>query len=259
MKALNRLTVVIFTLCLIVFSVLAPVSIIITRDTYYINQFKKSGAYPESGNVTVRYINGNPSLSASFTKEQIEELVAHMTDYFGHKKDSYTYKMDNVLINGTLQNGVEIFSSEAASHMDDVRELFDTVRISTVICGIILAAGGLYMLRKKDSVRKEIYKWSLGTVIAFFATAVGFLLFCLIKTAAAGEVSSSAYFEQLWTYMHHLFFPFSADKFSGSFFNDTTTQLLSLQFFLNTVVTVFINIIALTAAWLLSAKLIFKR
>ena len=259
MKALNRLIVIIFTLCLIVFSVLAPVSIIITRDVYYINQFKRCGIYPENGTVSVKYINGDPSLTANLSAEQLDELAAHMTDYFTHKKQSYSYKMDNVILNGETTNGVDIFSEEAASHMDDVRQLFDTVKIAAVICGVLLLAGGLYMLFKKATVRAVIYKASLFTVLGFFAVVAVFLGFCFIKTVANGSFSSATYFGQIWTSLHHLFFPFSPDKFSGSFFNDTTTQILNQNFFLNTVVTIVINILAMTSAWLLSAKLISKR
>jgi hypothetical protein len=77
--------------------------------------------------------------------------------------------------------------------------------------------------------------------------------------AEGSGISLDNYLDILWTAMHHIFFPFSPDKFSGSFFNDTLTQILTIDFFMNSVVTVFINIIAITAAWLVSVKLIFKR
>lgn len=257
MKALDRITVIIFTLCIILSSVLIPISIIITRDTYYRNQFIKCGIYPEDGTTAkVRYIGGDSLSTAALSSEQFDEIIKHMTDYFSNKKQDFSLKMDNVLLNGSIENGVDIFGEEAVTHMDDVRPLFNSVKVITVITVFIAAIGGIYMLKRKDSVRKIIYKYSLAVVFSFFGIIALYLGGVFIYHCVGGYGS---YFDTLWSSMHHIFFPFEPDKFSGSFFNDTLTQILSLEFFMNTVVTIVINLVALTAAWLFSAKLISKR
>lgn len=257
MKAKARLSVILFTLSLVLIAILAPVSIIATRDVYYVNQFKKIGLYPEEGeSITVKYIGGNSENTAEFTAQQMDDIIAHITAFMSNKKDSFALKLDGVMLNGTKTDGVDIFGEEAITHMEDVVPAFAAVNVGLLLCSTVALVCGIFMLLKKSDVRPYIFKYSLGVVIGIFSAAALFLGTVLIIHLSKG---GATYFDTLWEILHHVFFPFSPDKFSGSFFNDTLTMLLTSEFFMNTVVTVVINIIALTAAWLFSAKLISKR
>lgn len=87
MKAKARLSVILFTLSLVLIAILAPVSIIATRDVYYVNQFKKIGLYPEEGeSITVKYIGGNSENTAEFTAQQMDDIIAHITALCQTKK-----------------------------------------------------------------------------------------------------------------------------------------------------------------------------
>lgn len=257
MKAKARISVILFTLSLVLIAVLAPITIIATRDVYYVNQFKKIGLYPSDGEtVLVRYVGGKSENTAELTQEQMDVIIAHITAFMSNKKDSFALKMDGVMLNGTKTDGVEIFGEEAVTHMADVVPAFAWANVGLLLCSTVALVCGIYMLFKKSEVRPFIFKYSMGVVIGIFSAAALFLGTVLIIHLSKG---GATYFDTLWEILHHVFFPFSPDKFSGSFFNDTLTMLLNSEFFMNTVVTIVINIIALTAAWLFSAKLISKR
>lgn len=257
MKLLDRITVILFTLCFIIASVLIPIDIISTRDEYYCNQLKKCGIYPEeNGSTVIRYIGGDSSKSAAFTPEQFDEIISHITGFLANKKQDFSLQMNGVNLNGEVVDNVDIFGEEAVTHMHDVKPVFSAAKTALVVCIALIVICGIYMLVRKKDVRKIIYKYSLGVVITFFSVFVLFFGGVFIKHLISG---SGTYFDTLWSDMHHIFFPLASDKFQGSFFNDTLTYILTLDFFMNTVFTVIINLIALTAAWLFSAKLISKR
>ncbi len=257
MKSLDRIAVIIFTLCLITTSVLVPITVISTQDTYYRNQLKKCGIYPvENESTVIRYIEGNGNMSAAFTPEQFDDIIAHITSFLANKKQGFALQMNGINLNGEIVDNVNIFGEEAITHMNDVRSLFSAAKTALIVCIDLLVICGVYMLIRKKDVRKIIYKYSLGVVITFFSVFVLFFGGVFIKHLISG---SGTYFDTLWLDMHHIFFPLSPEKFQGSSFNDTLTYILTLDFFMNTVITVIINIIATTAVWLFSAKLISKR
>lgn len=260
MKALDRITVIMFTLALIIVSVLIPVRVIASRDVYYLNQFEKLGiTQGENGVTSLDHIGGKNGNSADFTYDQIKDIVSHITLFMRGEKQSFELKMDGVIFNGSLADGVEIFGDEAVTHMEVVRELFFDLKATLIICGGIIFFCALYMLLRKSTVRKVIYRCSLATTLSFFGLLLLFFGVVFFISLFGGGFSFDSFLSDLWTYMHHLFFPASESAFSGSFFNDTLTSLLTVDFFMNTVTTVIINIIALSAAWLFSAKLISKR
>lgn len=261
MKLLDRCVIIVFTLCLIISSVLIPINVIITSDAYYQNQFKKCGIAPvENGTVSVRYINGDITKTAELTNEQLETIISHITAYLANQKDSFALKMNGVNVNGETVDGVDIFGNEAVTHMDDVRELFGALKAVLTVCIAIIIVGAVYMILRKTDIKKVIYKYSLGTVLCFFGIVGLLFVFVFVKLLISGKsISPNNYFTLLWSYMHYIFFPFDPEKFMGSFFDDTLTQILTPSFFMNTVAIIISNIIALTTAWLVSAKLIFRK
>ena len=257
MKLLDRTAVIIFTLCFIIASVLIPITVICTRDTYYRNQLKKCGIYPnENESTVIRYISGDRSKSAALTPEQFDDIIAHITSFLSNKKQGFALQMNGINLNGEIVDNVNIFGEEAITHMDDVKPVFSAVKIALIICFVSLIVCGIYMFIRKNDIRKIIYKYSLGVVVGIFAAFALFFGSVFVKHLIN---SGSSYFDTLWLDMHHIFFPMSPEKFQGSSFNDTLTYILTLDFFMNTVIIIIINIIVLTAAWLFSAKIISKR
>lgn len=261
MKKLDRLICIVFVLCLITASIICPTVIMMTRKTYYQNQFEKIDTMPpENEHRDVYYVNGDFSKIASLTRDQFNEIITHITSFLEGKKEHFTLILDNVIINGENVEKVSIFSAEAVEHMVYIRDLYNTAKIISVIFALILVGCGIYMYKRKNNIKECIYEWSLGTVLALAAVIVIFLLFVLIKDMSDGSgVSTSSYLRSLWLYMHHLFFPFDSAKFGGSFFDDALTDILTVEFFMNTVGTIAINLLAITTAWLISAKIIRGR
>lgn len=258
-QVIHRLSIILFTVCLVLSAIIFPALVISTRNQYYVNQLEKCGLYPEDGQtITVKYIGGISGKNAQFTNKQIDEVIEHITDFLNGKKTSFSLQMNGVLINGQPQDNVDIFCETSIKHMDDVRELFETVKAIAVFIVLILILSGVWMLTHKKGVRDLIFKYSLFTVLGILACAFIFILIVFIKTCASG-FSLDSFSSTLWEYLHYVFFPFDQDKFNGSFFSDPLTMLLTLDFFINTVITVLINVLAFVTAWLFSAKLISKK
>lgn len=260
MKALDRITVVFFTLALIIVSLLIPAQVIASRDVYFLNQFEKLGiTQGENGVTPLKFIGGNGGNSADFTYGQIKDIASHITSFMRGEKQSFELTLDGVMLNGSPTDRVEIFGEDAVTHMAVVRELFNDLKVTLALCIGIIIFCAWYMIWRKASVRKVIYRCSLATTLSVFGVLLLFFGVILIKSLLDNGLSFESFFYDLWTHMHYLFFPASQSAFNGSFFNDTLTYLLTVEFFINTAVTVVVNIIALSAAWLFSAKLISKR
>ena len=258
MKALNKLSVILFTLCLILLSISLPTLFISTSKSYYKNQFIICESYPtENEYLYVRYIGGDRNLVARFTNTQIDTIIEHITDFLADKKESFSLQMDNVILNGKEKDGVDIFSAESVTHMLDVKILFQNVKNITTIISSLFILSGIYILYNRKEIKKFIFNYSLYTFWGLISTVIVFILFVIFKIGLS-NLSSDIFFSTLWEYMHYIFFPFSPDKFSGSFFNDTLTMLLNIDFFMNTVKNVILAFISSTALWLTTTFLIQK-
>ena len=258
MKTIDRIAVILFVLCLLVGSVILPINIIATNKSYYINQFKKCGIYPnENETVSIYHINGSYGNKAALTSSHLDKIAEHTSLFFSNKKDSFELKLDGVLVNGIKQNGVSVFGQEAVTHMLDVRQLFNLLEIISYIIAAVMLSCASLMIFRKESVRKIIFSYSLYAICGIVVAAIAAILIVIIRfLTSGGSLAFDGFFDFLWTDMHHLFFPFSSEKFGGSFFNDTLTELLTLDFFMNTVATIVINVAAILTAWLMSARII---
>ena len=261
MKYLDKIIVSLFTLCLIILSVLIPINIIATSKSFYQNQMTKSGTYAVEGEtVSVRYIGGDSSQTAELTNEHCNKIIDHITAYLSHKKDSFALRLENVSVNGTVLSSIDIFGEKAVTHMDDVRPVFDRVKTASVVIAALTLILMAYMLLRKATVRKVIFKYSVITFCVFLSLFVVFGVICYILLLTSDKsISAANYFYQLWVTLHHLFFPFDPDRFQGSIFNDTLTSMLNINFFIRTVLYLVLNLAATSAAWLFSAKLISKK
>ena len=238
----DRLAIVFFNLFLLLLSIMLPAVCIASSPAFYQAQFEKTGIYASVDNdgnevrKTIRYIDGKSTQYAQFSDEQLDEIIEHIVAYLFTDQESFALTMDGVYLNGTTQNDVSVFGEVACKHMVDVKELFSLVVIVTIVMGVLLLGLGGYLIWRRKHVAPLLLKYSLIFYGVFFALVGAFCGWVAIDAAA----TKNAFADQMWTNIHHLFFPFQADEFAGSFFNDTLTSVLTLDFFLNAVSTVLI-------------------
>ncbi len=258
MKTLDKIVVIAFVVCLLLCSIIVPINIIATSESYYVNQFEKCNIFPdENSTKTIYHIGGTNLSKTALTKSQILEIVEHITQYLSYEKESFELDMDKINVDGKVMDNVSIFGGQAVAHMEDVRHLFKLLQIISYVAVVVIVAGCVYMFVRRKSIKNVIFSYSLYAVLGIFAILL--LIFAVIVIryfANGGAASSVGFFDSLWTDMHHIFFPLSREKFGGSFFDDTLTELLTVDFFMNTVVIILVNVVAVLTAWLVSARVI---
>ncbi len=256
----DRIAIVLFNLFLLLLSILIPAVSIAASPAFYQAQFEKTGIYASvdsSGNKirkTIRYIDGNPMNRAQFSDEQLNEIIQHIVDYLFTDKESFALEMDGVYLNGSLQDNVSVFGEVACKHMVDVKDLFSLVVVVTIVMSVLTLGLGGYLIWRRKQVAPLLIKYSLIFYGIFFALVGVFCGWVAIDAAA----NKTAFADQMWTNIHHLFFPFQAEEFAGSFFNDTLTCILTLDFFLNAVFTVLIVVGITLAVWFTAAVICKK-
>lgn len=255
---IDGFVIIFFNLFLLLVSILLPAVCIASSEGFYKTQLEKTGIYgtiDEDGNkqpASIYYIGGNRYMVAQFTDEQLDTIVEHIIDYLFTDKESFALQMDGVYLNGQIEDEVDIFSDVSVSHMEDVKELFSLVVVLTIVFAVITVGLGVYMILRRKQISQKVLRYTLFFYLGFLALA-GFFLGWTAGAAAKHDVPFTS---QLWNHCHYLFFPFSGDKFSGSFFNDTLTYILSLDFFMSAVTTVLIITGVVLVIWFTCAVLL---
>lgn len=257
MKFFDKAAVFLFNFCLLMLSIILPAVAIAGTPAFYHRQFEKNGVYAqelENGEMqptVIRYIGGVKGVNATFSDEQINEIVEHIISYLFTDQESFALEMDNVNIEGKgEQDNVSIFGETSVGHMVDVKELFgffiNMAKILGVVGGVLL----VWILCRRRHMRGTL----LGGTLAFYGVFLGLIaLFCawvaieVVSTGAALNIDT--FLTKLWANFHHLLFPFQADKFQNSFFNDPLTEFLTLDFFMSAVYTVLAVVGVTLAAW----------
>ena len=252
MRVLDRVVIILFNLFLWLTAVMLPAVSVAKSEAFYKTQLTKTGIYAtvdENGNEGTRtyihYINGDRFKTAQFSNEQLDTIVTHIIDYLFTDMESFTLVMDGVMLNGKESDGVSIFSEQSVSHMADVKNLFSLVVTLTVVFGVLTVGLGAYIVLRRKQVAPIALKYSLFFYLGLFMFAGAFLGSVALKANRTGE----SFAGQMWGDFHHILFPFQEDKFSGSFFNDALTWILSLEFFLAAVYTVLIIMGIVIAVW----------
>lgn len=256
MKFLDRLFVLLFNLCLLLVSITLPVFALTASPSFYHTQFQATGIYAtqnadgEKTPTTIYFIDGNSNLTAQFTDEQIDVMVDHIISYLFTDQESFVLVMDDVLLNGTSTDGVSVFGEVAVGHMVDVKNLFTFFIVLTVALLLVLLVSGVYLFYRRAETGKLLLKYSLLFYGFFIALLGAFCLWVISDLNAAGRaITVDNFLDRLWSNFHHILFPFQADKFSNSFFNDTLTQILTLDFFMAAVFTVLLVAGIVLAVW----------
>jgi hypothetical protein len=219
------------------------------RDAYVDCSFSltKNGIYGGQ----MKYIGGDGYSRANFTDEQLDSIVEHIVTYiFTDEKDSFALEMDDVTINGVKKDNVQIFGETAVKHMKDVKDLFLFFRILTVMFAVLLVLLTVYFIQRKEEISGILFTYSLLFYAILLSLAAALCIWTLIGATANGKtLTADAFLSQFWINCHYLFFPFQPEKVQGSFFNDTLTQILTLDFFMEAVLIVVCITLAVLLAW----------
>ena len=257
MKITDRISVILFTVCVLLLSVLIPMSSMISSKDFYAENLTDTGIYPDEGYASeVYYIDGKSTQTAMLTKEHFDSIFEHFVSYFNHEKDSFALTLNDVVLNGKITNDVSIFGEKAVSHMADVRTLFHLCNTVKIVCCFLFVVCGIYMITRRKHVQSKLFSSSLIPILAFVIPVILFLIASVIVHLCS---DGAYYFNTLWEMMHSLFFPFSPEKASGSFFNDALTCILSLDFFLGIVIELVLYLVAFTSLWLTIAFFISRK
>ncbi|MBE6642268.1 MAG: DUF1461 domain-containing protein [Ruminococcaceae bacterium] len=257
MKITDRLSVMIFTCCVILLSVFIPMTSMVTNNDFYTERLADTELYPERGEYSEVYnIGGGSNKCAKLSQEQFDIIIEHITSYLSYMTEDFSLTLDNVLLNGKITNDVSIFGEDAVTHMADVRPLFRQCDILEKVCIVLAVLCLTYMIIRREHIQKTIFSSALAPVLLLVGAATLFV----VITAILHQFSDRAdYFGTLWEYMHMIFFPFSPDKVNGSLFNDALTSILSLDFFLGVVTELVLYLVIITSLWLIVAFFISKK
>ncbi|MBR2340875.1 MAG: DUF1461 domain-containing protein [Clostridia bacterium] len=264
MKIVDRIFAFLFNFCLLFAVAVGAVFAIASSPAYYYEQFKKTGVYAtvdENGvekPKRIHYIGGSATQSATFTDEQLNEIIQHIIDYLFTDKESFALKMDNVQLNGRLKDDVNIFGEVAVVHMQDVKTLLQTLGTIALICGI--SAVGILAYFIVRAVKRQGGVLLKSTLI-FYGSFVGIIgVFCLVTLIQllSKGFEMEAYLTMLWRNFHFIIFSDPA-KATGSFFDDTLTMILTLDLFMAAVVRVLLIIAVFVVGWCVVAYFLDRR
>ncbi len=255
MKIFDRISVILINLSIIAVFIIAPALILASSESYYSRQFEKNGIYASAdGGAEVRtriyFIGGNVGSYAEFSDGQLDMLSEHIIDYLFGDGESFALTMDGVLLCGELTDGVGIFGETAVLHMADVKLLMQTAKVIAIILGVLLIPLIGYVIYRRRSIGGIAVRYTAFFFIGVLALIALFLAVTFFSDLEFLSNNPDYFPDAIWTNMHYLLFPFRPDKFENSFFNDTLTQILTLELFLDAVVTVLAVLGAALAAWL---------
>ena len=249
---IEKLTAVLFNVCLLLLAVMIPALIFTSSENFYQRTLDNCGMYSEidsSGEERRRliyYVGGERSRAATLSNEQLDLVVSHIVDYLSGDKESFELKLDGIYIIGEgLTDGVSLFGERAISHMEDVKALIYASKWAVGICTVTLIGLLAFFIARKEKMKKLLFKYSLAFYSAILAVALLFVLVSLIT--ATREVP---FFLRLWKNLHYIIFPFQPDKVRDSELADALTSILSTSFFMNAVADVLLIVFSAVAIWL---------
>lgn len=257
MKVINRILIVLFTICLTAVTLAVPALGMMSSRTYYKEQFAATGIYAqtdEKGNETrkvIRFVGGEDGGRATFTDEQLDEIIDHIITYLFGDKESFALVMDNVMLDGKETDGVSIFGDVAVTHMQDVRDLVRFCISAAVVCAVTACVLLAYFLWQRRRVGRYIFGTSLKV---YRSVLLCIALFCGIAAIGTfrfyGSWSLNGFWDVLWRNVHYLLFPFQSEKIANSFMNDALTEILTLDLFMDAVFSILTLLAVVTAVWL---------
>ena len=261
MNKTNKTIVALFLLCLIFLSITVPAIAIMTNEFFYQTALENADIMPKNDSQTtaIRYVKGMVSNTGYFTRGQFKEIIHHITQFLKGKKASFELFISNVIINGETREGVSIFGNQAISHMHDVKILFDFLKVITFILFAIFLVCLFVIIKRKNDIFEYIFSYSIKVISSVFSICILLVLLVLFKVIFSGYgLDMTRFAQELWIYMHYIFFPFDSNAYLGSFFNDALTYILTIDFFMYAVTVVCASLILSLTIWLLIARKLQK-
>lgn len=273
MKILDRILILIFTMCLIIVSIWFSAVPIAKNASYYHLQFKVNDIYEHENSEgetvqTVFYYLDGKYQKAKFTDEQLDAMVDHIIDFLFGNKESFELELEGVSVynksTGTyevIEEPVSIFGEAAVTHMNDVKQLFIIFQIISVIAFVMVLGIFAYILIRISQVRKIMFEYTMlfyagfVTILSIFGV-ITFLNFVADVLKHDLPIHSNPYFSLdhfisvAWGNFHFFFFPFQPDKIEGSFFNDILTEILTIDLFVVAVVICLVVLVIVQLIWL---------
>lgn len=260
-KTLKISSIILFNVCLLWLAIAIPALIMASSPTFYYSQFEECGLYEErdeygaASRHIIPYIGGDQGTQATFSDGQLNEIADHIVNYLFTDMPSFELRMDNVYLLGHGEtDGVSLFGPEAVSHMADVKGLIGFSIGASISAGVILVGLIILFILKRRVFWGRLFRVSARFYIALLLFAG---IFCLWSYIGASE--ETPFLLNLWGNMHFIIFAFQPSKYSGSFLLDTLTYVLTLEFFMNAVITIFAVLLITVAIWLVTAKILEKK
>lgn len=257
-KILDRIAIILINIAIIIAMAVGPALILAGSPSYYRNQFEKNGIYSEideDGKITphpIYFLGGESGRRGYFKDEQLNAIADHIVDFIFGDTESFELVMDDVVVNGRLEDDVRIFGDAAVTHMDDVKSLMLFGKWASIFSVILLPFLIAYVIWRRREMGRIVLQYSVIFFGALLLLLGGLCLISLIN--ANGD-----FFSTFWEYAHHLFFPFNPEKVQGSFFNDTLTMILTLDLFMDAVIIVLSTLILSLGAWFAGAIIIYRK
>lgn len=263
MKLLDRILILIFTMCLIIVSIWFSAVPIAKNATYYHFQFDVNKIYEHENSEgekvqTVFYYLDGKYQKVKFTDEQLDMMVDHIIEFLFGNKESFELTLDDVEVydRSTNQyvkmNDVSIFGDAAVTHMHDVKQLFIIFQIISVIAFVMVIGLFAYILIRLSQVRKILFEYTMLFYAGFVTILSIYLTITFVGAVSryGTNINLDNFTSIAWEYFHFFFFPFQPDKIQGSFFNDILTEILTLDLFVFAVGVVIFVLTSIQCIWL---------
>ncbi len=261
MKALNRISVIVFSLIVLVAVVIScTLAIAASPDIYKAVLVKTDTVECDGGELSVilRDFGGEGSTIAYLNHEQTEAVINHIPKFlFDSDKNDFSLTLENVVTNrGTLKSA-SVFGSEAVTHMESVRRLLKTLITVNAVLIVTAIAFIIYFVVRRREIKRLLFAYSGGTYLSLFSIFLLFFAFCEIEYLTTDRYYSI--FDTVWKRLHSIFFMFNSSEVEDSFFNDALTALLNLDFFLAIIIYIAAVLLVLLAAMLTAFWVIRRR
>lgn len=176
-------------------------------------------------------------------EELVEKATDHIINYlYNEDVESMQFQIE------TSQGNIDFFSDQAIVHMEDVKVLFIGGIKLTYIAIVLFILSCVYLVLRRNYIKKIIVKTYIITVIAFICFAIGLVIYAATDFSRAFEI------------FHYIIFP-DNDKaeLAITFYSwDTLTNVLTSEFFMHIGLAIGITFISILVFSIISSKLLEK-
>lgn len=255
MKVVDH-TVCILT-CILLIALIACISIlpIAKSKSYYMSEHQKNDVVNELQTFTFTgrtYLqtdsNGEKHVyyypeDYVVTMDVVELATEKIIDYLYHEDvESMQFQIE------TSSGKIDFFTNQAIVHMEDVKVLFIGGIKLCYISIVLFIVGCVYLVLRREYVKKYIVKTYIITVISFVCFAIGLVIYASIDFNKAFEV------------FHYIIFP-DNDKaeLAITFYSwDTLTNVLTGEFFMHIGLAIGITFVSILVFSVIACKLLEK-